>query len=258
MLYVDDSPHTRDRRTLAREVHDRIGSGLCLALRQLELLEADSAPMGERPARRLDAARTALQSTLTATRALASGLRGPGPAPMVDSAAGPAPAIGPAPAVGPALSGSSLESALRSFVRSMRIPGPLDAHVRVQVLGDTTRLPPATVDELFVIVRESLRNALAHAHARRVTAVLRLTPYAAHASVADDGRGFDLAATLAGGRTNGLLAMAERAQALGGSAEVATAPGEGTTVSVRIPVPAPARTTARTAVRERSDRHDHA
>ncbi|MEV0279517.1 ATP-binding protein [Streptomyces sp. NPDC050610] len=220
MLYVDDSPHTQDRRTLAREVHDRIGSGLCLALRQLELLEADSAPMGERPARRLDAARTALLTTLTTTRALASGLRGP------------------------AVADGSLESALRSFVRSMRIPGPLDAHVRVQVLGDATRLPPATVDELFFIVRESLRNALAHAHAGQVTAVLRLTPYAAHATVSDDGRGFDLAATLAGGRTNGLLAMAERAQALGGSAEVATAPGEGTTVSVRIPV------------RERSDRHD--
>jgi two-component system, NarL family, sensor histidine kinase UhpB len=51
--------------------------------------------------------------------------------------------------------------------------------------------------------------------------------------VADDGRGFDLAATANG---TGLQGMADRLQALGGSIEIRSRPGQGTTITGSIPV----------------------
>jgi two-component system sensor histidine kinase UhpB len=51
--------------------------------------------------------------------------------------------------------------------------------------------------------------------------------------VTDDGRGFDPAATAYG---TGLQGMADRLDALGGSVEVRSQPGQGTTVAASIPV----------------------
>ena len=52
-------------------------------------------------------------------------------------------------------------------------------------------------------------------------------------TVADDGRGFDLAAIQGQAGRFGLLGMAERAEALGGRLVVESASGEGTRVAVR-------------------------
>ena len=54
-------------------------------------------------------------------------------------------------------------------------------------------------------------------------------------SVTDDGAGFDTAVARRGA---GLQNMGDRVEALGGSIEIASAPGSGTTVSGSIPVPA--------------------
>ena len=51
--------------------------------------------------------------------------------------------------------------------------------------------------------------------------------------VTDDGLGFDPAATAAG---TGLQGMADRVEALGGSIEIRSLPGQGTTIAGRIPV----------------------
>jgi signal transduction histidine kinase len=57
--------------------------------------------------------------------------------------------------------------------------------------------------------------------------------------VHDDGVGFEYAATVAAaGAGLGLHAMGERVAALGGSLAVESAPGEGTTVAVKVPAPA--------------------
>jgi signal transduction histidine kinase len=54
--------------------------------------------------------------------------------------------------------------------------------------------------------------------------------------IADDGRGFDSAATPRG---SGLQNMRDRLEALGGHLEIRSAPGEGTVVAGRVPVQAP-------------------
>jgi signal transduction histidine kinase len=53
--------------------------------------------------------------------------------------------------------------------------------------------------------------------------------------VADDGRGFDVAAT---SRGNGLTNMEDRLDALGGTLQIASSPGSGTTLRAAIPVTA--------------------
>lgn len=111
---------------------------------------------------------------------------------------------------------------------------PAGARVRLRVAGD----PPAgreTRKALMRIVREAVANAVRHGGARTIE--LELDDDAgrgARVVVRDDGTGFD---TSAPRRRDafGLLSMSERAEALGGSVDVRSAPGEGAEVEVRLP-----------------------
>jgi signal transduction histidine kinase len=109
------------------------------------------------------------------------------------------------------------------------------------VVTGTARPLPAHVEEaLLRIVQEALANVRKHAAASRVTVTLSYLDDVTMLDVHDDGVGFDQAATAAAGAGLGLHAMAERVAALGGSLVIESAPGEGTTVAVEVPVPAPA------------------
>jgi signal transduction histidine kinase len=97
--------------------------------------------------------------------------------------------------------------------------------------------------QLSRIVQEALANARRHSGAEHVEVTLRHGCSEGIAvGVADDGRGFDRASVRAG---VGLSAMRERAEGLGGEIEVRSRPGEGTSVTVRVPLgggtPAPRR-----------------
>ncbi|MGW4561954.1 sensor histidine kinase [Streptomyces sp. NPDC004561] len=198
---------------LAREVHDRIGTGLAVALRRLELLEATATSLGPADRAHLDQARSALVDTLGIAREVTTALRGR--------------------AVAAAVPARSLRQALDGFLVSM---APLAPGVRIQVDGDDGRLDARIADEVFVVVREALRNVLAHAGARRVTAHVVIGDRDVHACVTDDGTGFDREAARRVGAANGLHGMEERARALGGVATVTSAPGRGTRITCWIPV----------------------
>jgi signal transduction histidine kinase len=219
-----ESALDEDVRTLvAREVHDRIGSGLALVLRRLDLLEHASTGQPERHRRRLDEVRSALSEALGATRELVASLRGTLLAPEVRPVSLP------------------LEAALRAYLRAA---APTGTQVRLQVYGDDAALPAHLSDEVLSIVREALRNALAHARAHLVTAIVTVAPHEVCATVRDNGTGFDPAAVRRPGRANGLLSMEERAAVLGGTVTIATAAHHGTEIALWIPV------------NERSNGHD--
>jgi len=55
--------------------------------------------------------------------------------------------------------------------------------------------------------------------------------------IADDGRGFDLAAAATNGRHNGLVNMRRRAEAVGGQLTFITKPGQGARVEFRVKFP---------------------
>ena len=107
--------------------------------------------------------------------------------------------------------------------------------VALEHRGDP-RLRPGVDEEVFKIAQEALHNALRHAAAGRIRVRLEERPEAVALSVDDDGRGFDPAAPALRSRSLGLTSMEERAHALGGALRIASAPGEGTTVDLELPL----------------------
>ncbi len=88
---------------------------------------------------------------------------------------------------------------------------------------------------IFRIVQESLTNVARHAEANSVEITLAQGAGVLHVTVRDNGKGFD-PAHIANRKSFGLLGMSERAIALGGTVEIASAPQLGTVVSVRMPI----------------------
>ncbi len=110
------------------------------------------------------------------------------------------------------------------------------------VLRADTSVPPLTKrtqSALFGVVQEAVNNALKHAHADTIW--IRLSEQAREVTlvIQDDGRGFDLQAVQASYDERGsfgLLSLNERTALVGGSTEITSAPGQGTTVRVKVPV----------------------
>ena len=95
------------------------------------------------------------------------------------------------------------------------------------------RLRPEAEQELYRVAQEALNNVLKHAHASRVAVRLDVAADRATLEVADDGVGFE--PSLRGGDGFGLPGMRERAQRLGGTLDIESAPGAGTRVRVEVP-----------------------
>lgn len=117
---------------------------------------------------------------------------------------------------------------LKSYVQDLGPPEGLAVDISVE--GDLTELTPFTRKHLFRIAQEALANVIRHAQARRATVRLAADAHVVHLTVRDDGVGFD--PSHAG---MGIQGMRERALAIGGTLAVHSAPGQGTTVEVRIP-----------------------
>lgn len=104
--------------------------------------------------------------------------------------------------------------------------------------GGYVRGPLDVEEALYRIAQEALNNVIKHAHARRVQIRLWVDAGATRLIVQDDGVGFapeSRPSSLTPGSGLGLKTMRERAEALGGSAQVRSVPGSGTTVEVIIP-----------------------
>jgi two-component system sensor histidine kinase NreB len=99
-------------------------------------------------------------------------------------------------------------------------------------LGDA-RLPAAVETAAFRIVQEAISNAARHAKTERLEVELRLEPAWLCVRVRDHGAGFTVPPPSASGI--GLASMQERARLLGGTCDLDSRPGDGTTVRVRLP-----------------------
>ncbi len=94
-------------------------------------------------------------------------------------------------------------------------------------------LSPVAETEVLRIIQEALMNVRKHAQASHVRVTIKSDDGAARIEIADDGRGFDLNA-LPESQHFGLRIMRERAERLGGTFQVESAPGQGTQVTVRL------------------------
>ena len=191
-----------ERRRVAGDIHDGISQRLVSAWYHLR---AATAALGDGQGRgELEKAGELLSGALDEARRTISGLR---------------------PAV---LDDLGLPAALQSLASSA---GLFEAEVDVHDCG----LAAHHEITIFRIAQEALQNAAKHAEATTVTVSLTAsTEGAVSLVVSDDGKGFD-PSTSQGAASFGLAGMRERAALLGAEIDVRSAPGQGTTVEVRLP-----------------------
>ncbi len=133
-----------------------------------------------------------------------------------------------------------LTAALEGYMaRLEREAGPGLPKIQLDLDASGTSLPEPVAICLFRAAQEAVRNGLKHAQASRITVSLRLLTGEAVLSVRDDGCGFRVPSRLSvltQADHFGLVGMAERATWAGGRLTIHSQPGEGTEVTVRIPL----------------------
>jgi len=109
--------------------------------------------------------------------------------------------------------------------------------VKFDVSRPFPQLSPVAELQLLRITQESLTNVRRHAQATEVEVKLGQTSQAVEMLIRDNGQGFDLSnLEESPPGYHGLNIIRERAEGLGGSLDISTAPGEGTAVMVSLPV----------------------
>ncbi|MGE3513123.1 MAG: ATP-binding protein [Vicinamibacterales bacterium] len=220
-----------ERRRVARELHDDL----------VQRLAATAIEVGrlERVARTPDGAREAHDGLLELKRTLAR---------LSEDVHRLSRRIHPAMLDELGLT-AGLESECRAFME--RGGPPVDLHITAEH-GRIDEVSKDVALALFRIVQESLRNAWQHAAATEVTIDLTRTDDEVRLRIADNGRGF--ARNAPGWKAGlGLASMEERARLLGGTMTMASAPGQGTRLEVRLPAASRAPTPERVDDEETAD-----
>jgi signal transduction histidine kinase len=129
-----------------------------------------------------------------------------------------------------ALEDAGLVPALRELCRAH------ETRLGIPVMAELApvRLPPDLEHTVLRVAQEALSNAARHAEPRAIELSLAEADGQVVVTVHDDGRGFD-PARVVGGHGMGLEMMRGRVAELGGTLNLTSGPGRGTTVRVRIP-----------------------
>lgn len=196
-----------ERKHIAREVHDEMGQLLTALKMDISLMRLS---YGRDPGLlvMIDGMRTLVERTINVVRQVASNLR---PA-VLDHG------------LLPAIEWLAEDFSKRSAIACRLAGGPC-----------VIDLPETHSTAVFRVVQESLTNVARHALASEVVISVRRNGTRLQVVVSDDGKGFD---TVAVGKARGfgLFGMRERILALGGTLRIKSAPGQGTAVSIRLPL----------------------
>jgi signal transduction histidine kinase/PAS domain-containing protein len=196
-----------ERKHIARELHDQIGQSLTAALLTLQGGIDKALPS------RLETATELIEQVLQQVRTLSLELR---PS-MLDDL--------------------GLIPTLRWFItRQAELVGFHAEFIFDEQIG---RYPNDIETTCYRIVQEALNNATRHAQAHSVRVELTQQEGELKVTINDDGVGFDVEQALrrvAAQRSFGLLSMQERVALVGGTFQIDSAPGEGTTIFVRLPI----------------------
>lgn len=198
----------RERNRLAQDIHDTLAQGFTGILLQLEA--AMHAPAPELTRRHIEQARDLARENLQEARRSVRALR-----PL-------------------ALDNENLVGALTHCIHQMTSYGTTP--VQFAVHGIPCPLPAELEDDLFRIGQEALTNALKHAEADEIHLDLTFGPAQMQLDVRDNGKGFDVYGGFQGNGF-GLIGMHERAERLGGQLRIFSLPGQGTSVTVVVPIP---------------------
>ena len=202
-----ESVREEEKARIAREVHDELGQMLTVLKLETSMCELAYAELDPGLRERLNSMKKLIAQLFQLVRDVATALRPP----ILDAGIS-----------------SAIEWQAHRFEARTHIP----CLVRVP-----EHLPPLSAAKevgLFRILQEALTNVMRHAKAQTVELTLSVEEQELCLSISDDGQGFVPAA----GRSTsfGLVGMRERVLMLGGTLSLHSEPGEGTTLSVRVPL----------------------
>jgi signal transduction histidine kinase len=126
---------------------------------------------------------------------------------------------------------TGLVAALQTLQRELSRPGTTITFTYDRVPAN---LPVELTLSLFRVVQEALQNALKHGQGRTVAVDLRGASNGLALTISDDGEGFNIDAEWGTGL--GLISMSERIEAVGGTFDVRSRPGEGTFLTITVPI----------------------
>jgi PAS domain S-box-containing protein len=202
-----------DRKQVARELHDQIGQILTAIKMDMTWMTRHLPASEVDVLARLTESIQLIEDGVKTVRAICSGLR-PGVLDDLGLAA--------------AIEWQASEFATRHSVQCQVSVPPVDLHLD----GDR-----ATAT--FRIFQECMTNVIRHAQAKSVRITLCQEEDNILLVVEDDGIGFCESDQAGSFGSLGLLGMKERAQFCGGDVHISTSPGNGTTVTIRVPVDTP-------------------
>ena len=190
-----------ERNRLARDIHDNLAQGFAAILMQLQGAKREAMFLPPSVAAKLDAAVDLARTHLTEARRSVGTLR-----PNVSD-------------------GEEVASALKRIAGvAQRTTGvPIDVSV-----DELPRLGDVVEREIIGIAQEALTNAVRHSRAQRIIVrASTVRSIGVRLSIADDGRGITRERTTGG---FGMTSMQERAERIGASLTIVTAPRSGTEV----------------------------
>ena len=205
---------TQERARLAREIHDTLMQGFASVVTHLETVDAVLTADPVRARAHVAAAEEAARASLAEARTLVWALR---PDTIAEG---------------------GLPAALQRV--ALAASGPSGPAVEAMVSGPVRELHTDVEVTLLRAAQQSLANARRHAAATNIDVTLTYFDDVVTLDVADNGCGFDPSEASKGGGL-GLRGMRERAEGLGGTLVIESAPGDGTTVALSLPaIEAPA------------------
>jgi PAS domain S-box-containing protein len=204
------SSHEEERRRISREIHDELGQQVSALGLKVSAFKQDCA---NQPAlcAEIESIEDVLHQLDSSVDCLVWNVR---PTALDD--------------VGLAV---ALSHAIRHWAK------PARAHAQLHTVGmETHRLPADIEVALYRVVQEALNNVVKHADATNVHVFLERRADYVSLIVEDDGKGFDADEVLSDGQGAGLFGIRERAAHVGGTFEVESHRGRGTTLVVQIPL----------------------
>ncbi|HSN54037.1 MAG TPA: GAF domain-containing sensor histidine kinase, partial [Candidatus Sulfomarinibacteraceae bacterium] len=198
-----------ERRTLARELHDEAGQALASLRFGLRLLDREIGDGGDVTGRTAELMERT-DAVIDSLHRLAADLR---------------------PA---SLDHLGLEAALRQYSRSAASKFGLEVHFKARGMKGM-RFSTELETALYRVVQEAMANVVRHARATRADVLLQRRGDRVTVMVEDNGVGFEPDLVRRREDRLGLLGLEERAESLGGTLAVESAPGAGTTIVVEVP-----------------------
>ena len=197
---------SRERNRLARELHDTLAHALSGLAVQLDAIAALWDPIPSRASAMLERALSITRIGLDETRRALQALRA---TPLEDL---------------------GLALAIRNLAENVAARGAL--LLELDLPEQINDLAPEVEQCYYRVAQEALENVIVHANAQRVSVSLRQAEGRLTLEVSDDGLGFTGEATGSEDRL-GIKGMRERAELIGGTLEVESCSGQGTTIRLR-------------------------